>query len=179
MSVTEMSKNVPITSCQAKYLMSPKVLTVYEGWSIQRLANFFMTHQISGAPVIASDHELVGVVSTSDIFHFENMDDSQKRKALQSCYREVSGSELNLVDLQEWSKSAQKNCTVHQIMIKEVISVDEVVPLSEIAQLMVGQDIHRVFVTQEDKIVGVISTSDILRFISEYMPTAAGKVATD
>lgn len=178
MSVTEIPKNLPVTSYKAKYLMSPKVLTVYEGWSIQRLADFFMNHQISGAPVIASDHELVGVVSTSDIFYFENMDDAKKRKALQSCYRDACGAELNLVDLQEWSKNAQKNCTVHQIMIKDVISVDVDAPLSEIAQLMVDQDIHRVFVTEKGKIVGVISTSDILRVLSGPVPAVADRVAT-
>ncbi len=177
MSVSQESNNLPVTSYKAKYLMSPNVLTVYEGWSIQRLADFFMNHQISGAPVIASDHELIGVVSTSDIFYFENMDDVQKRKALQTCYRDACGTDLNLVDLQEWSKSAQKNCTVHQIMIKEVISVDEEAPLSEIAQLMVDQDIHRVFVTSNGNLAGVITTSDILRVLSTSGTAEANRVA--
>ena len=51
--------------------MTTGVLTVYEGWSIRRLSKFFENHGVSGAPVIASDDELVGVVSQSDIIGFE------------------------------------------------------------------------------------------------------------
>ena len=44
--------NNPNTT-QASEIMHKNVLSVYEGWSIQRLADFFMKHKISGAPVIA------------------------------------------------------------------------------------------------------------------------------
>lgn len=164
--------NNPSTT-QAKDIMHTDVLSVYEGWSIQRLADFFMKHKISGAPVIASDHELVGVVSVSDIFHFENMDEEQKKTALQTCYRDVTNTEPNVVDLENWSKSAQYHCTVHQIMAPHVISVSESTPLSDIANLMLEQDIHRVFVTQEGCITGVISTSNILHALANKETVSA------
>jgi predicted transcriptional regulator len=157
---------IEIQAYKAKDLMSTQVLSVYEGWSIQRLANFFLNHGITGAPVIASDHQLVGVVSVSDIFRFENADDSIKSEALKSCYRDATGIELvNRDDLVEWSKNAQKNCTVHQIMAKQVISVDFSQSIGEVAAVMVNRDIHRVFVLENDKIVGVITSSDILRVL--------------
>ena len=56
----------------AKTIMSKTLLSAYEGWTIHRLAEFFIKHGISGAPVIASDHELVGVVTVSDIFKFSS-----------------------------------------------------------------------------------------------------------
>ena len=154
------------STIQAKDLMHSDVLSVYEGWSIQRLADFFIKHKISGAPVIASDHELVGVVSVSDIFHFENMDDEQKKSALQTCYRDVTNTEPNVVDLESWSKNAQYHCTVHQIMAPHVISVAETASLPEIATVMLEQGIHRVFVTQDNCISGVISTSNILQILA-------------
>jgi predicted transcriptional regulator len=157
--------NNPNTT-QASEIMHKNVLSVYEGWSIQRLADFFMKHNISGAPVIASDHELVGVVSVSDIFHFENMDEEQKKTALQTCYRDVTNTEPNIVDLENWGKKAQYHCTVHQIMAPHVISVTETTPLSDIASLMLKENIHRVFVTQEGCITGVISTSNILQALA-------------
>jgi predicted transcriptional regulator len=155
-----------IESYKAGDLMSTEVLLVYEGWSIQRLAEFFLKRGISGAPVIASDHQLVGVVSISDIFKFENADEEVKSEALKSCYRDVTGIDIaNRADLLEWSKNAQKNCTVHQIMATQVISVGIDQTLPEIAAVMVDRDIHRVFVTDQEKIVGVISTTDILRVL--------------
>jgi len=164
--------NNPSTT-QAKDLMHKDVLSVYEGWSIQRLADFFMKHKISGAPVIAADHELVGVVSVSDIFHFENMDKEQKKSALQTCYRDITNTEPNMVDLENWSKNAQYHCTVHQIMAPHVISVTETSSLSDIASLMLEKNIHRVFVTNEGCITGVISTSNILQALSNTKTVSA------
>ena len=158
--------NTAINDVKAKDVMSPDVLSVYEGWSIQRLADFFLDHNITGAPVIASDHQLIGVVSVSDIFKFENADDEYKSEALKSCYRDATGIDIaNRTDLIEWTKNAQKNCTVHQIMAPQVISVDADESLTDIVSIMVSKDIHRVFVTSAEKIIGVVSTSDVLRVL--------------
>ncbi len=145
-------------------LMSKEVLCVYEGWTIQRLAEFFLKNNISGAPVIASDHELVGVVSVSDIFRFENSDEDTKSEALRRCYRDSTGIDIaSREDLVNWSKNSQTSCTVHQIMANEVISVGIDSKLSEISGTMVENDIHRVFVTENEKIVGIVSALDVLR----------------
>jgi len=145
-------------------LMSKDVLCVYEGWTIQRLAEFFLKNDISGAPVIASDHELVGVVSVTDIFRFENSDADTKSEALRRCYRDSTGIDIaSREDLVNWSKNSQTSCTVHQIMANEVISVGIDSKLSEISGTMVENDIHRVFVTENEKIIGIVSALDILR----------------
>jgi len=171
------SSTTPST-IQAKDIMHEDVLSVYEGWSIQRLADFFMKHKISGAPVIASDHELVGVVSVSDIFHFENMAKEQKKSALQTCYRDVTNTEPNVVDLENWSKNAQYHCTVHQIMAPHIISVTKTTPLSEVAALMLEQNIHRVFVTEDSCIAGVITTSNMLQVLASDETTHADSKTT-
>ena len=64
---------------------------------MHRLAKFFIKHNISGAPVIASDHELVGVVTVSDIFKFSNMDERNRREALCNYYREACEIELRAI----------------------------------------------------------------------------------
>jgi len=158
---------IEIQNFHVTELMSKDVLCVYEGWTIQRLAEFFLKNNISGAPVIASDHELVGVVSVSDIFRFENADDETKSEALRRCYRDSTGIDIaSRADLIEWSKHSQKSCTVHQIMANQVISVDIDSQLSEISATMIDNDIHRVFVTEDEIIVGIVSALDILRKLS-------------
>ncbi len=157
-------KNIVVKDCLARELMSADVLSVYEGWSIKRLADFFLDHGISGAPVIASDHQLVGVVSVSDIFKFANASSEVKSEALQSCYRNATGIDIaSRADLVEWSKNAEVNCTVHQIMAQRVISVEADSNITDIANVLVSNAIHRVFVIEDKKIVGVISSTDMLR----------------
>lgn len=158
----------------ASDIMSREVLMVYEGWSVQRLASFFLKHRIAGAPVIASDHQLVGVVSITDIFHFENMDEDKRREALAACYREQTGAEIASAELEDWHAKAQELCTVHQIMASTVISVAPSASLGEIAAVLIERDIHRVFVTDEaDRVIGVITTNDLLRVIAGDRVAAA------
>lgn len=147
----------------AKTIMSKTLLSAYEGWTIQRLAEFFIKHSISGAPVIASDHELVGVVTVSDIFKFSNMEESRRREALRNYYRESCEIDLDETSLREWSSRAEQNCTVHQIMQKEIITVRQDASVAEVAAVMVQNDIHRVVVTEYKIAVGVITSMDILR----------------
>lgn len=163
MNPTSVSK-IEIKNYGVSELMSKDVLCVYEGWTIQRLAEFFLKNEISGAPVIASDHELVGVVSVSDIFRFENSDEDTKSEALRRCYRDSTGIDIaSRADLINWSKNSQTSCTVHQIMAQQVISVRADSNLSAVSATMIENDIHRVFVTEDEKIVGIVSALDILR----------------
>ena len=147
----------------AESIMSRTLLSAYEGWTIHRLAEFFIKHNISGAPVIASDHELVGVVTVSDIFKFSNMDEQNRREALRNYYREACEIDLDETSLREWSAHAEKNCTVHQIMKKEIIIVEKEFSIEQIAAVMVKNDIHRVVVTHNKIALGVITTMDVLR----------------
>ena len=148
---------------QAKDIMTEDLLTAYEGWTIHRLADFFINRQISAAPVIASDHELVGVVSVSDVFKFNNANENSKSEALRNHYRDICGQEINEELLRSWVKDADKNCTVHQIMNKEVISVDDTANVETVAKVLLDRHIHRVFVTNTDnKVVGVITAMDVL-----------------
>lgn len=148
---------------RAAEIMCSELLTVYEGWTIHRLAEFFINRQISAAPVIASDHELVGVVSVSDVFKFNNMNEEGRTRALRNHYRDSCGQEINTDLLRQWVKNADRNCTVHQIMTPEVISIDAAATIEDVSELLLERRIHRVFVTVDNKIVGVITAMEALR----------------
>lgn len=147
---------------KAKDIMTEDLLIAYEGWTIHRLADFFINRRISAAPVIASDHELVGVVSISDVFKFNNANENNKSDALRNHYRDTCGQDINEEVLRSWVKDADKNCTVHQIMNKEVISVDKEAEIELVAKVLLDRHIHRVFVTDSNKVVGVITAMDVL-----------------
>lgn len=152
-----------VTELSAGNIMSPDVLTAYEGWTIHRLAEFFIKHQISAVPVIASDHELVGIVSVGDVFRFNHLQDDDKGAILRNYYRDNTCQEINETDLRLWVREADKNCIVHQIMTPEVISVEASTPIKLVSAVLLEKHIHRVFVTENKIIVGVITAMDILR----------------
>lgn len=168
--MTQFSANI-IESAQqilAKDIMTKDVLTVYEGWSIKRLSDFFVKHEISGAPVIASDHTLVGVVSITDIVRFDSMDKNEKANLIVDyVYPEYLGQNVAQEMFNQLANNADQNCTVNSIMTKDVISIDQAEPLPSVAKLMHDKKIRRIFVTEGGLIAGVISTGNILQCLAQ------------
>lgn len=145
-------------------LMSGDVLTVYEGWSIKRLAGFFVKHNISGAPVVASDDTLVGVVTQSDVIRFESKSpsDAEIQKVVQFYYGPNTQG-LTEADLRHLKEKAIETCTVNAIMTPEVKSLDVRDSAAQACRFMVENDLHRLFVTSQHRVVGVVTAMDFLR----------------
>jgi CBS domain-containing protein len=62
---------------------------------------------------------------------------------------------------------AKKGKQVKNIMSKKVISVDEMTPVEQIAQLMTTHAIKRLPVMNGDSIVGIVSRADIVSAIAQ------------
>jgi predicted transcriptional regulator len=155
------------TDLSAGDIMTKNVLMAYEGWSIKRLSQFLIKNKISGVPVIASDHSLVGVVTLSDVVKFESKSQAEKSELLNEVYAEFVGRQYD-DDLQaQMMSKAGENCTVNQIMTKHVVQVDVATSFQEVAYVMLQNGIRRVFVTKNSLMCGVISGSNILTAIAK------------
>ena len=62
--------------------------------------------------------------------------------------------------------AAQKDVFVNDIMTSDPITVTGSTPIENIADTMIINNIHRVVVTKRKKVVGIISTSDLLFFVA-------------
>lgn len=153
-----------ISALRLAELMSTQVLTVYEGWSIKRLAAFFVKHNISGAPVVASDDSLVGVVTQADVIRFESKSptDAEIHK-IAHFYHGPNSPGLTRTDIQRLKERAVETCTVNAIMTPRVHSLDANASVAVACRFMVEQDIRRLFVTSQDRVIGVVTAMDFLR----------------
>ncbi len=148
-------------------VITKDVLTVYEGWSIKRLAGFFVKHNISGAPVIAADDELVGVVTQSDITRFESREPSEREiKKLVEQFCGPFGGALDPEEIHRIQGKANDYCTINSIMTADVVSIDIKASVDEACSIIVDKGIHRLFVTENGLLVGVLSGMDILRLLT-------------
>lgn len=153
-----------ISALRVSDLMSTGVLTAYEGWSIKRLAAFFVRHQISGAPVVASDDSLVGVVTEADIIRFESRtpSDAEIRKMVHFYYGpNIHG--FNSADIRRLKEKAIETCTVNTIMNPVIHSCDRDASAASACRMMVKDGLHRLFVTDNGRVVGVVTAMDFLR----------------
>ncbi|MBL4607830.1 MAG: CBS domain-containing protein [Pseudomonadales bacterium] len=157
-----------VVDITASQLMTTDVLAVPAEWSIKQLADFFVKHKISGAPVISNDQKMVGVVSVSDMVQFNSLSAADKSDLVaNNVYTEVIGQPIMQEDVNKLASHAGDNCNVDSIMTPHVINVEINATLPEIAGLMHKRHIHRVFVTENGEISGVISTSNILEMVSK------------
>jgi CBS domain-containing protein len=144
-------------------MMTTPVQMVQENWSIKMVLDYLLKHHITGVPVTNAQGDIKGVVSMSDILRFENLSSGEKKQLIAvSCYSEYLGHAFEEDDLQRLMQYADFNCAISQIMTPHIISVSTEAFVPEVALLMREQKIHRVFVVDQQKLVGVVSTSNIL-----------------
>lgn len=153
-----------MTKLKAKEVMNRKVLTVQAAWSIEHLSDFLLEHSISGAPVIAGDDKLVGVVSMTDIARYNAMPIKENYKEEpHNYYLHVLENQYSPADLSAFHVEEESTVKVMDIMTPAVFNVDEEADIDAVSEIMVRGRIHRVMVTKEDKIVGIITALDILK----------------
>ena len=54
------------------------------------------------------------------------------------------------------------------VMTRRVISLGREATVREAAELMLKADVHRILVMEEDELVGLVTTTDILKAVSQH-----------
>ena len=153
---------------RAKDIMTSQILKAEEDWSIQRLVEFFGENSISGAPVISADGELVGVVSLTDIIINGTITEGDVQSYepheyfIHTLERRYAKEEISSFKIRD-----EPLITIHDIMTPTIFKVIENTSIQKVADVMIKNNIHRVFVTSIEKVVGVISAVDMLKIIRD------------
>jgi CBS domain-containing protein len=148
----------------AEDIMNPDVLTVRRGMTVRELATFLAENDISGVPVLDERERLVGVVSVTDIASLDRppVDSGGPHHY----YLRTFETKLGLGELQDLGLDAH-DLLVGDIMTPAVFTVDPDTPVSSIAQTMLDEHIHRVMVTRGHRVLGIISSLDLLRILAD------------
>ena len=152
----------------AKDIMTKEVLEVQADWSLQRLAEFFVEKSISGAPVTNEDGKLMGVVSSTDIISNNTLPENDPQShGPHEYYLQNLERRYAQVEISAFTIGDEPLTTVGDIMTPAVFKVSEDTPVQKIADNMIKNRIHRIFVTREETVVGIISSADMLRVIRD------------
>ena len=141
----------PITAAD---VMNPNVLTVQDDMTVEELASFLVENEISGAPVEDDSGRLVGVVSVTDLAQTVASD----RPSPDFFVREWG----NTPNREELRFETGSELRVRDIMTPAIYSVTEDTLVSEVAETLIGSHIHRLLVTNGERVVGIVTTSDLL-----------------
>jgi CBS domain-containing protein len=117
-------------------VMSSKVMCVSGSVSAEALAQLFLERHIGAAPVVDDDGAPIGVVSKTDLMRHQRVDEGAR-------------------------------ATAHDLMMPFAFTLLEDEPLSRAAAVMAVEDVHHLPVVGADgRVVGMISSQDLVRFIA-------------
>ena len=125
------------TSVTAQDIMQRPVLAATPLASLRDVATQLVTNEFTGMPVAASDGRVVGVITESDIV-----------RTL------IEGKRL-------------ENLTAGEVMTGPPITVDVNTPFEGVMRTLEDNRIVRVPVTDQERLVGIISRRDVIRAILE------------
>ncbi|HTH61653.1 MAG TPA: CBS domain-containing protein [Paraburkholderia sp.] len=156
---------------RAQDVMTTHVITVTPDTSVLDAAKLFVEHQISGAPVVAADGHVVGVLSEGDLLRRVEIGTAGERRTSWLDFFTDTGA-VSYV-----KTHAQR---VADVMTPDVIAVDIDTPLSEVATLLESRGIKRVPVLKDNRLAGIVSRSNLLQALASTAAVDAQTVsATD
>ena len=128
-------------------LMEPNVLTIPADMQFREVQHLFVQTGCYGAPVVDDRGTVVGLVSAMDLL----------RAADQAYDDDIDAGEGEEPDV--GVLTALELATLEPVWVAPDASADQ------IAQVMREHGIHRVLVGTDGKLVGVVSTLDLLRAV--------------
>lgn len=154
---------------RAKDIMAAGCIVVSAENSVRRAARIMLDRSVSGLPVLGDDGHVIGIVTEGDLLRRAELGGAQHGVASSAAAAEKR------------ARDYVKSCgwKVGDVMSKDVIAIEEGMPVDRIALLMVEHGIKRVPVLRKGKLVGIVSRHDLLKAICSAAPelTASGDEA--
>ncbi len=139
-------------------LMESNVVSVPVGTPYRDVVRILTDGGFSGAPVVDTDGNVVGIVSEKDLF-----------RVLYPYYKSFSENPELYVDFEarETKPADIADHPVEGFMSKQVWSVEPDMPILRAGAIMLAKGIHRMPVMEKRKLVGIVTRSRIYRKVFE------------
>lgn len=129
-------------------IMTPNPLTVTLDDSLAKVKDLMAKHDFRHLPVVSGE-ELVGIISQNDIL----------RLSFGNHFAEQETGESTLLDLM----------STEEVMTSNPVSIAVKCTVGEVAHLLVRANYHAVPVVEGTRLVGMVTTTDLIRYFLEQM----------
>ncbi len=150
-------------------VMARDVVTLSPDMTLSEMDRVLLEKQVSGAPVVEGKR-LVGIVSRADVIRvlYEEQREAQR---VSDFY--TSPFPIPIPALENLARDSRKiadhmiKLRVHEVMTPNPLTVTPGDRVEWVAKMMNTQRIHRLPVTEDDQLVGIITSLDIVRLVAE------------
>jgi CBS domain-containing protein len=143
---------------RAHQIMTRSVITVTPETSVVEAANIMLQRHISGLPVVNSAGHLVGIISEGDFLRRSEIGTQRQRGRFMKF---ILGAGKEATDFVH-----EHGRKIAEIMTPEPLTVSEDTDLEKIVEIMEKNNVKRLPVTRGDKLVGIVSRSNLLRAVA-------------
>ena len=123
--------------------MSTDIVTVHEKQSLHEVAQLINEKSIRHVPVV-SGNKIVGMLSKTDLDKI---------------------SFVNTVDGEQLTTLMYDVLTIAQVMNKNVLTIEHKDTIYDAALLLSENEFHALPVMDEDTLVGIVTTTDLIKFL--------------
>jgi len=137
-----MKKRTPVSA-----IMTSDVITVNHDDDLETAEALFKKHKIRHIPVVRGK-KIIGMLSYTDLLRISFAD------AVDEDEQQVDTVVYNMF-------------TIEQVMAKNLISVNANTTIKEVAEILAKKEFHALPVLDNDKIVGIVTTTDLINYLIE------------
>lgn len=142
---------------QARDIMEKNLITIPPEMSVRETAQLLSKHDLTALPVVDEKGEILGIISEADLVY-------RLAHPHLPPHIELLGGVIYLENPFEMKKEFRKltAVTAREIMTEKVLTVPEDTDVSDVATLMIENNINGVPVLKGKKIVGMVTRHDIV-----------------
>jgi CBS domain-containing protein len=156
---------------RAHQIMTRPVITVAPETLIVEAANIMLQRHISGLPVVSSAGHLVGIISEGDFIRRSEIGTQRRRGRFMKF---ILGSGKEATDFVH-----EHGRKIAEIMTPDPLTIDEDTDLEKIVELMEKNGVKRLPVMRGDKLVGIVSRSNLLQAVASLAREIPDPTADD
>src|ERR1700739_1279438 len=143
---------------RAHQIMTRPVITVTPETTIIEAANTMLQRHVSGLPVVDAAGKLVGIISEGDFIRRSEIGTQRRRGRF---LKFILGSGKEATDFVH-----EHGRRVAEIMTPDPLTINEDTDLETIVELMEKNGVKRLPVMHGDKLVGIVSRSNLLQAVA-------------
>lgn len=140
-----MKTHVPIT-----HIMTSQVFTVNKDATLAEVERIMKRHHIRHVPIV-EEEAIIGIVSLTDL----------QRLSYTSSFAEVESDgdgddEVAIYDI----------LTLDQVMVRNPFCIQKTATVGDACEVLIRVDFHALPVVDGNELLGIVTTTDLLRYLS-------------
>ncbi len=149
----------------AREIMQPSVVSVSPETPLLAAHRLFVEEEIGGCPVVDDLGQVAGVVTSSDLLRAVTDEYDTILGAPDYFKSSLDYRMPNFAGRDDDFQDHLASRTVSEVMTDRAVCVDASAPIGKVARQLQENRIHRVLVVDGDRLIGIISTFDLVALL--------------